>query len=339
MSDGQSLLDIGQRNFRSAHEADWAELEALLKRIERRSVRSLSADEAMRLPVLYRATLSSLSIARETSLDRALIDYLEPLCTRAYLIVYGVRTSAIEGVTNFFKHEWPAAVRAIWKETLVAAALLFAGALVGYLLARSDAGWYHSIMPDAMAQGRSPTSSATELRQVIYGGADKAGGMLGIFATYLFTHNAQVSIMCFALGFAFGVPTAFLIVQNGTMMGALIAVYAQHGLAPNLIGWLMIHGTTELFAIVLAGAAGFRIGLATAFPGHVNRLAAATKAGKTAATVMIGVVIMLMFAGALEGVGRQVIQNDVARYAIGLTMLAIWLSYFYLSKRRTEYGR
>ena len=333
MNDNIDLLAAGQRNFRAQHEADWHELEALLKRIERRSVRSLSVDEAMRLPVLYRAVLSSLSIARETSLDRALIEYLEPLCTRAYFIVYGVRTSVMEGVAHFFKTAWPNAVRSIWKETLVSFALLMAGAIAGYLLVRGDASWYNSIMPGEMAQGRGPNSSAAQLSAIIYGGAEKGGGMLGVFATYLFTHNAQVSIMCFALGFAFGVPTAFLILQNGTMMGALIAVYAQHGLGLNLIGWLMIHGTTELFAIVLAGAAGFNIGLATAFPGTLSRVAAATKAGKNAATVMIGVVIMLMFAGALEGVGRQVIQNDIARYSIGLIMLALWLTYFYLTGR------
>lgn len=333
MSRAGTLLDIGQRNFRSEHQADWEELEALLRRIEKRSLGALTVDEAMRLPVLYRAALSSLSIARETSLDRALIDYLEPLCTRAYLVVYGVRTSATEGVVNFFKTDWPRAAREIWRETIVATVLLFAGAFVGYLLVRGDPNWYNIIMPGEMAQGRGPHSSSAELSQIIYGGSDKAGGMLGVFATWLFTHNAQVSIMCFALGFAFGVPTAFLIIQNGTMMGALIAVYAQRGLAPNLIGWLMIHGTTELFAIILAGAAGFRIGLATAFPGHLGRVASATKAGKTAATVMIGVVIMLMFAGALEGVGRQVVQNDIARYVIGLTMLSIWLSYFYPIKR------
>jgi uncharacterized membrane protein SpoIIM required for sporulation len=338
MSDNRTLLEIGQRNFRSDHEADWQELEGLLKQIEKRSVRSLSADEAMRLPVLYRAALSSLSIARETSLDRALIDYLEPLCTRAYLIVYGVRTSVVEGLAGFFRTEWPKAVRSIWKETLVATLLLFAGAVVGYLLVRSDASWFHVIMPDQMAQGRGPGSSAAELSKIIYGGVDKDGGMLGVFATWLFTHNAQVSILCFALGFAFGAPTAVLVVQNGTMMGALIAVYAQRGLAFNLIGWLMIHGTTELFAIILAGAAGFRIGLVTAFPGHLGRVAAAAKAGKSAATVMLGVVIMLMFAGALEGVGRQVVQNDAARYGIGLGMLAIWLSYFYIAKRPTADG-
>lgn len=334
----ETLLEAGQRNFRQEHEADWQELEALLKRIERRSIQALSVDETLRLPVLYRAVLSSLAIARETSLDRALIDYLERLCVRAYFIVYGVRTRAIDGILSFLRCGWATEVRAIWRETLASAALLLIGALVGYLLVRGDPSWYYSIIPPEMAQGRSPSSTAAELSHIIYGGSDKQGGVLGVFATFLFTHNAEVSIMCFALGFALGVPTAFLIVENGVMMGALIAVYAAHGLGLNLIGWLMIHGTTELFAIVLAGAAGFRIGLATAFPGSQRRLTAAAVAGRSSASVMIGVVIMLLFAGVLEGVGRQLIQSDVARYAIGLAMLGIWLSYFYLPRGAQQRG-
>jgi len=101
---------------------------------------------------------------------------------------------------------------------------------------------------------------------------------------------------------------------------------------------LMIHGTTELFAIILAGAAGFRIGLATAFPGTLGRIPAATKAGKTAATVMIGVVIMLIFAGLLEGVGRQTIQNDSTRFAVGSVMFALWIAYYYFTGRRATHG-
>jgi uncharacterized membrane protein SpoIIM required for sporulation len=332
MSSTETLLEAGQRNFRGEHEADWRELEALLKRIERRSVQTLSVDEALRLPVLYRAVLSSLAIARETSLDRALIDYLERLCVRAYFIVYGVRTRAIDGILTFLRRGWAEGVQTIWRETLVSASLLFVGALVGFLLVRGDASWYYSIIPPEMAQGRSPSSSNAELSHIIYGGGAEKGGMLGVFATYLFTHNAQVSIMCFALGFALGVPTAFLVVENGLMMGALIAVYAQHGLGWNLVGWLTIHGTTELFAIILAGAAGFKIGLATAFPGSQRRITAAAAAGRSSATIMIGVVIMLLFAGVLEGVGRQLIQSDVVRYAIGLSMLGMWLSYFYLPR-------
>ncbi|MBU6207442.1 MAG: stage II sporulation protein M, partial [Alphaproteobacteria bacterium] len=147
------------------------------------------------------------------------------------------------------------------------------------------------------------------------------------------THNVEVSIMCFALGFALGLPTAFLLVQNGVMMGALIAVYAQHHLGLNLIGWLMIHGTTELFAIILAGAAGFRIGLSAIFPGAHTRMASAAQAGRATASVMIGVMLMLLVSGMLEGIARQLVSNDLARYGVGLAMLTLWLVYFYAPRR------
>jgi uncharacterized membrane protein SpoIIM required for sporulation len=338
MSSSSDLIAAGQRNFRRQHEADWNELEDLLRRAESRSVRSLSVEELMRLPVLYRATLSSLAIARETSLDKALTDYLDSLATRAYFLVYGVRTRAREGLAKFFTRDWPEAVQGLWRETLVSFLFLAIGIAAGYLLVQADPGWYASFIDPGLAEGRGPDSSAKMLRDVIYGTEHNQGGTLSVFATFLFTHNTQVSIWCFALGFAFGVPTAFLILQNGAMAGALVQLYASKGLGFNMVGWLMIHGTTELFAIILAGAAGFRIGLAAAFPGDLGRVAAATKAGRSAATVMIGVMIMLLFAGMLEGFARQLITNDIVRYVIGTVMLLIWLFYFYWPRRSAAHG-
>jgi uncharacterized membrane protein SpoIIM required for sporulation len=282
--------------------------------------------------------LSSLSIARETSLDRALINYLEALSTRAYFFVYGVRTNIREGMLRYFTHDWPNMVRSMWKETLAAFFFLAAGIATGILLVRADPSWYGSIMDEGLAQGRGPQSSVKELRDVIYGDSGTAGSGLTFFATALFVNNTQVSFLCFALGFAFGVPAAFLLVQNGVMAGALIEVYFAKGLGWDMVGWLTIHGTTELFAIILAGAAGIKIGLACAFPGDLGRVAAAAKAGRDAGTVMIGVIIMLLFAGLLEGFARQLINNDIARYAIGLTMLGLWFFYFYAPRRNRDHG-
>jgi uncharacterized membrane protein SpoIIM required for sporulation len=338
MSSSTDLIAAGQRNFRRQHEADWNELEMLLQRAESKSARGLNTEELMRLPVLYRATLSSLSIARETSLDKALINYLEALSTRAYFFVYGVRTNVREGIKNFFVHDWPNMVRSMWKETIASFLFLTAGFLAGFLLVRDDPSWYAIIMNEGMSQGRGPQTSVKDWREIIYSTKDREGSGLGVFATYLFINNTQVSFLCFALGFAFGVPAAFLIVQNGATMGALLEVYFSKGLGWNMVGWLMIHGTTELYAIVLAGAAGIKIGLACAFPGDVGRIAAASKAGKEAGIVMIGVIIMLFFAGILEGFGRQLITNDIARYAIGLFMLALWLFYFYMPRKAVRHG-
>jgi len=322
------------RAFRAAREAEWQRLDDIVTRAESKSVRVLSDDELIALPVLYRGALSSLSVARETSLDLELVSYLEGLCARAYFFVYGVRTSAWSRLGAFFVRDWARAVQSLWRETLVALVITALGAAAGFLLVNQDNKWFEALFPFA-ADGRNFNASTEFLRDVLYSHPPDAA--LSILAAFLFTHNAQVAMMSFALGFAFGVPTAMLLVYNGAMLGAAFALYASHGLEMELGGWIIIHGTTELFAIILAGAAGFRIGWSVVFPGERSRLVAAAASGRTAALAMAGVVAMLFVAGGLEGFGRQLITDDVARYSIGGGMLLLWCLYFYWP-RRPAYG-
>jgi uncharacterized membrane protein SpoIIM required for sporulation len=320
------------RRFRAAREGEWRRLEDILTVAEKKSVRALEDEDLLALPILYRGALSSLSVARETSLDLELITYLEGLCARAYFFVYGVRTSAGSRIGAFFARDWPLAVQGLWRETLVSLAITLIGALAGYLLVANDPEWYASFVSPDLAGGRDFSASTDFLRSQLYDTPGANG--LSFFATFLFTHNSQIAIMCFALGFAFGVPTLMLLIQNGAMIGAFLALYFSRGLGLEMGGWLIIHGSTEIFAIILAGAAGFRIGWGVVFPGEESRLDAATRAGRTSALAMAGVVAMLACAGLLEGVGRQIIISDMARYAIGLIMLALWLAYFYLPRQQ-----
>src|SRR3546814_1129807 len=86
---GAEPILVNATRFRLANEVDWARLDRIVGTIEKKSVRALDDDDLLALPVLYRGALSSLSVARETSLDRALVRYLEQLCTRAYFQIYG----------------------------------------------------------------------------------------------------------------------------------------------------------------------------------------------------------------------------------------------------------
>lgn len=327
----ETQLAFSTQRFREEREADWQQFETLLTRLEKRSAKALSDDELLQLPVLYRATLSSLSIARATSLDKSLLDYLEDLAMRGYFLIYGVRESARTRFRKFFTHDWPAAVRSLGRELIVATLILALGIGVGYWLTVAEPQWYDSFVSSDMADGRNPQASAEELRETIK--AEARSG-LEIFATMLFTHNSQVAILAFALGFAFGLPTLFLLFYNGLTLGAMVAVFVQKGVGVDFLGWLSIHGTTELFAIVLAGAAGLKIGTAVAFPGNQDRLQAASRAGRESAKVMIGVVIMLLIAGLLEGFGRQLIGPTPIRFSIGGAMLVFWLAYFYLPRKQ-----
>jgi uncharacterized membrane protein SpoIIM required for sporulation len=327
-----STLPVDSRRFRAARENEWHQLEDILTRAEGGSLRSLHDDELLALPTLYRGALSSLSVARETSLDLELVTYLEGLCARAYFFVYGVRTSPGGRLAAFFRSDWPAAVRALWRETLVSFGFTLIGIIAGYMLVAADPSWYDSFVSPDLASGRDFHATTAALRATLYD--TDSTSMLSVLATFLFTHNAQVSVLSFALGFVFGVPTSMLLVYNGAMGGAFIALFASHGLGWQMGGWLIIHGSTEIFAIILAGAAGFRIGWSVVFPGEEGRLAAAAAAGRNAGLVMMGVLVMLLCAGLLEGLGRQLITSDGLRYGIGIFMLAGWCTYFYAPRPR-----
>lgn len=337
MNDLRAAGLLKSQRFRRAREDDWRRLEKLMDKAEKGSAAKLSDTEILAAPVLYRSTLSALSVARETSLDQGLIDYLETLSARAYFFVYGSRATLQDRLASFFSQDWTASVRGLWRETLVSAGLLLLGALIGGWLVTHEPEWFYAFVPAELSGGRDPAASTETLRATL-DGTDTADG-LSVFAAFLFTHNAQVALLAFALGFALCLPTALLILYNGATLGAFFALFASRGLGAELGGWLLIHGVTELFAVVLAGAAGLRIGWSVAFPGRKRRLDAAVDAGRTAGIAMGGVVVMLMLAGLLEGFGRQLIQDTALRYAVAATTAVIWGLYFYGPRRQARHAR
>jgi uncharacterized membrane protein SpoIIM required for sporulation len=325
-------LSLKSQRFRAEREADWRRLETLLRQLEAGRRGDLSDDDVIALPVLYRATLSSLSTARAISLDRNLVAYLESLCTRAYFFVYGSRSTLGEKVAAFFRRDWPEAVRALWRETLVSAALWILGTGTAFLLVLRDPSWFSVFVSPDLAGDRTPRASTAELQRTLFSGETDG---LSFFASFLFTHNAQIALFAFALGFACCLPTAFLMLMNGLMLGAFLALFFSHGLGVEAGGWLLIHGVTEIFAVILAGAAGFRIGWTLCFPGRRSRYIAMGEAGRLAATAMAGVVLMLAAAGLLEGFARQLVMVTPARYSIALATALVWGLYFYGRWRKT----
>ena len=310
--------------FRQAREGDWRRLESIVSAMEKGRLRHLSDQDLLDLPILYRQLASSLAIARDTTLDAATLAYLEALVQRAWFLIYGPRENFRGWLRDFLLGGWSRAVRAITPDIAIALALMVAGTLVGWLLVAHDPQWYGALV--GVDPDRNPTIPREGLRNTIFG--HQGGDGLAAFAAYLFGHNAQIAILCYALGFALGVPTVLLLVQNTGNLGAMLWLFHGKGLLLDFIGWLSIHGTTELFAILLAGAAGIHVGRAAAFPGDRSVLASLAAAGRRTAPVVLGVVLMLVVAGMLEGFARQLIQSTLLRLSIGGGMLAFWLTYF-----------
>ena len=331
----QPSVRLKSHAFRKEREQSWRELELLVERAQRHGIASLAADELERLPLLYRATLSSLSVARAIALDRYLLLYLEDLALRAYLVVYAPRFGLWDGIRDFLRQDFPAAVRQARWHILAALLALLAGTAAGFLLTLGDEAWFSAFVPAGLAGERGPLSTREELlSHEIYAPWPGFVASFVTLANFLFQHNTMIGILSFGLGAAAGLPTILLMLSQGLMFGAFLALHYNRGLLWESLGWVSIHGTTEFGAIVLCAAAGLLIAEKALFPEQYGRLDSMARAGRPAARIAVGAMIMFFAAAVLEGGFRQLVQNTGLRLAIGLSVGMAWILYFGLAGRR-----
>jgi uncharacterized membrane protein SpoIIM required for sporulation len=328
--------ELKSSQFRRERESAWRKLEALVARCDRDGVRALNAEEVLDLSTLYQHAVGSLATARAISLDRNVAEYLETLVARAHLCVYGFRQRPSEAVREFAVSVFPGTVRR-WRRFVAASLAVLLGAVAaGSLLVARDEDRYYALVPLDRAAGRTPMASTESLKRTLY---DRGGGEafeLEGFATALFTHNAQVGLLCAALGAAGGLPVPPLLATTGLELGAMSELFRSRGLGVEFWAWILPHGVTELLALVLCAAAGLGTGFAFLFPGARTRRDAASAAGREAGTIVVGAVAMFLIAAAFEGVFRQRVGSPEIRWAVAGTIGVLWGAYFLWAGRRRD---
>lgn len=330
---GRGVAVMKSLRFRREREASWLELEGLIDQVSAHGVRSLTPDELERFPLLHRAALSSLSVARAIALDRALVDYLDNLALRSFLTFYAPPRDLGATVRSFVGAGFPRAVCALRPHLALAFVALLIGAISGFVLVNGHEGWFTDLVPADLAGGRGPASTAAELV------ADEIAApvprnVFDAIANVLFSHNTLVALLTFGLGMLAGIPSLLLTVYQGSMLGAFFALHYHRGLTVAFAGWIGIHGVTEILAFLLFAAAGLRLGEILVFPRALSRADAFAVHGPQAAKVAAGAVVMLAVAAVLEGYFRAAIQATDARLGIALLSLAAWTAYFAFSGRR-----
>jgi uncharacterized membrane protein SpoIIM required for sporulation len=320
-------LTLKSATFRTQREPDWLALEDLVTRVKLGGIKKLSATELQDLPRLYRATLSSLSVARAIALDRNLLLYLEDLSLRAYLVIYGPQRSWSATARHFLTEGFPQAARQAWPHILAAFLCVLAGSIAGYMLADRDEAWFSTFIPPAMAGGRGPGSTRTDLLQhELFAPWPGASESFGLMASFLFQHNTIVGILSFGLGIFAGIPTIGLLLYQGLVFGSFLCLHAHRGLLLDCIGWVSIHGVTEFGAIIISGAGGLFIAEKLVFPGRLTRADSLALHGETASRLAVGAMLLFLLAAILEGGFRQLVANTSLRLLIGFAVGACWIA-------------
>ena len=300
------------QEFVEERQPAWSELDSLTSKAGRRPER-LGADGVRRLGELYRAAAADLALARRRFPGDPVARRLEELVGRARHLVYDAPTRR-GSIVRFFRHDYWRLVAERPAALAAAAALTFAPAVLAGTWARNDPQAAVGLVPTAFRpalESKQPWHAMPPAEQAT-------------FTTFIFTNNIKVAFLAFAGGVTL-VLTAFLLVYNGLVLGSVGGIMTGAGNTTTFVELVTAHGVLELSCIVVAGAAGLRLGWAIVEPGRISRRDAAVREGRRAVAIALGTAPWLVAAGIFEGFRAPLAALGVpAVMAIGFTLGTVY---------------
>lgn len=277
--------------FVAAHQGAWWRLQELTDRA--RTLRKVTPDELDELVHLYQRSGANLATARvEYAADSALVNRLTLLVSDAHGVLYGQRDTEVQrNVVQFATVTFPAAIYSLRKYILAAALLTFIPWAVFQI-------WL-SVSPTAFDVAAPDGTGEQYINQDFedyYSNQPSQN-----FATEVFLNNIRVGFLAFAAGVLFCVVTAALLAWNGANGGMAGGLFTHAGQADKFWGLILPHGMLELSAVIVAGAAGLRIGWAIIDPGDRPRRDALTEEARRSGSVLVGLVVAFLLAATVEG--------------------------------------
>lgn len=296
----------------------WNRLDALTAQAERQGIRSLDRGELREFGLLYRQAAADLSTARADVAGRSLEQYLNRLVGRAHNFVYLGKRVSLGGLWRFAVNGYPRVLRRLWGYVVAATAVFALTALMFALVTMLRPEFGEMLvgprMMDSIHQHRMWTESILTAKPQS--------------SSAIMTNNITVCFLTFAGGVLGGLGTLWLLFTNGMELGVISALCAQHGMAISLWSFVVSHGALELPSIMLAGAAGLRLGAGVLFPGMLRRKESLALAGSEAAQLLAGTIPLLIVAGTLEAFLSPTHVPIGLKFAVGAFLfsgLGVWL--------------
>ncbi len=281
-----------QDEFVHARQGEWAELRALLD--AQRVLHKLAPAHVSRAAALYRAVCSDLMRAQAAGYGPDVIVWLDGLAGRAHNALYDAPPYRLRAVWELVSTEFPRTLRRYSRFFALGVALFVLPGILGFVGAHRSRAFALRILPE---------SSVEQMEQAYAQGFD--GGRngdvdAGMAGFYVF-NNVGIAFRCFATGVLFGVGSAFFLVYNGLVIGAVAGLVTAAGHGKNLLTFTGTHGAFELTAIVISATAGMVMGYALVETGGLTRTGSLRAKGRDVATLVLGAACMLLVAAGLEG--------------------------------------
>ena len=306
---------MNEATFIKHNKKKWEEFESLIKKGPN--------TKADKLAEIYIKITDDLAFSRTHFSNSQLTPFLNNLASDIHLSIYKNKKEESSRFINFWRYELPQVMSESLKYVLISFIIFTVSGIIGALSAAHDDTFVRLIMGDQYVNETLSNIDKGD-PMAVYKQMGQTEMFLGITI-----NNIRVSFIVFIAGIFTSIAAGYLLFSNGIMLGAFQYFFYQKGLLMTSVLTIWIHGTLEISAIIIAGAAGIIMGNGLLFPGTYSRLQSFKNGAKKGLKMVIGLVPVFIMAGFLEGfVTRMTGIPDLFKIAIILGSAIFIFIYF-----------
>jgi len=270
------------------------------------------------LASLYIHLVNDLSYAQTYYPKSKTVVYLNHLASQTYQKIYKTKREDTNKLIYFFKTEVPLLVYQYRRYVLYAFILFGLLLSIGIISAKNDDTFIRLILGDGYVN-----MSLENIKDGNPVAVYKSGSNWGSFIGITF-NNLKVGALSYFFGIFIGFGTFYILLNNCIMIGSFQYLFYKEGVFWESVRGIWIHGSMEIFAMVIEAAAGFALGASILFPDTFSRFNSFKIGFKNTFKIFLSTMPFTFAAGFLEGF--------ITRYSIDMPrVLNVFIILFTLS--------
>lgn len=275
------------------------------------------------LAQLYIQLINDLSYAQTYYPKSNVVKYLNELAASAFHKIYKTKRGTQNVFLDFFVTDVPFLMYKYSRFLNYAFIFFFLCAAIGALSTANDEGFARAFFGDNYVnQTLQNIENGDAL--AVYKGGSNWGSFIGI------THNnITVGAKLFLAGILGGFGTAYYFMYNAVMVGTFQFFFYQQNTFWESVKGIWIHGTFEIFAMIVEAAAGFIIGASILFPKTFSRMDSFKNGVRDAFKIFLSTIPFTIIAGFLEGYVTRFSNTMPSWLSVGIILTCLSCVVFY----------
>lgn len=242
--------------------------------------------------------------------------FINSEASRIYLNIYKNRKEESNRLLTYWKYDLPLTIRRHHGTILFSFIVFIIFFAIGFFVSMRDESMARSFFGDGYVnQTQENIDNGNPF------GVYESGNPVLSWIN-LMIHNIKVSFLVFVSGIFCGIPSLYLLAQNAAMVGVFDQYFTSKGFGVDFFLVVFVHGTLELTAIIIAGAAGLVLGKSFLFPGTIRRIDAFKKGAKDGVKILIGLMPVFALAAFFEGFITR-LYNDISILTSAVLALSV----------------